>query len=52
MLFFIQLVESKKPSELSQIQSLSDLPLPTPIENLFKSKMSEDSTDDSAPKKK
>ncbi len=32
----LQLVETKKPSELSQITSLSDFPLPTPIENMLK----------------
>jgi hypothetical protein len=35
-LISLQLVETKKPSELSQITSLSDFPLPTPIENMLK----------------
>lgn len=33
-----ELVRTKSPTELSQISSISDLPIPTPVENILKKK--------------
>jgi hypothetical protein len=54
MLTFFKLVETKKPAELSQITSLSDFPVPTALENIFKpsEKSGEEETDGETPKRK
>ena len=33
-----EIVRTKSPSQLSQITSLSDFPVPTPVENMLKRK--------------
>merc|ERR1712226_601051 len=42
-----ELIRTKSPTELSQISSMSDFPVPTPIENLLKKKSLEQAESDS-----